>query len=572
MVTGSDEVSATTGEDSPGSTFTPGDLILKVYPDVLMFYLFLAVLTVGGFLAHTFTTVRDFFHFRLRLPDLSFLDSKAMAWWWTWVLAPPWTISIGAIFVLVSGAVFLTFFLVYWSIYHTFHGSENDYYSNTEIAARVVGQLANVWLGLMLFPVSKNSILTSAFGIAWEQVIYVHVWMGNAFMALCALHMFLWWGVYADLEILQNDILSVPQNFPCNGPCTPNNPHGDNWTISMMTVIVWAMFIFMGVFARNAVRRANFELFYYSHHFFLVIFIGVSWHASSAHYFLIGGAGLFIVDRCLRALNRARRWRVASITVCPDTITGLELEPLDDFMGRRSQFQYSCGQYLYLNIPEISPLEWHPFTISSAPSDRRVTCHIKQAPAGPSTFTGKLFQLAQNSDQDAKQPFTVNVDGPYGAWFDHTGYDIVTLVAGGIGVTPCMSIFRELLLQTLSGTIRPGTLEQVNLVWCIQKREGLEPFIDVLRAAKAESPAGQCVFNFEIFIDNDGDFGSIEHLGIPIKSGRPDCNSLISDLGGMVSEGKRPHVFACGPPGMVAMVNNACLTHKISFHKEVFAF
>ena len=38
---------------------------------------------------------------------------------------------------------------------------------------------------------------------------------------------------------------------------------------------------------------------------------------------------------------------------------------------------HSMGQYCYLNIPRISRLEWHPFTISSAPVDMVTTHHIK---------------------------------------------------------------------------------------------------------------------------------------------------------------------------------------------------
>ena len=41
--------------------------------------------------------------------------------------------------------------------------------SNNEIRARFFGQCSNMLMGLLLFPVSKNSILTSCFGIAWEQ-------------------------------------------------------------------------------------------------------------------------------------------------------------------------------------------------------------------------------------------------------------------------------------------------------------------------------------------------------------------------------------------------------------------
>ena len=82
------------------------------------------------------------------------------------------------------------------------------------------------------------------------------------------------------------------------------------------------------------------------------------------------------------------------------TLRGLGLMLTDDGDGGDGDddiiddsFRFSCGQYLYLNIPCLAPSEWHPFTISSAPSDGKVTCHIKMAPAGR-CLHGQALSLA----------------------------------------------------------------------------------------------------------------------------------------------------------------------------------
>ena len=44
-------------------------------------------------------------------------------------------------------------------------------------------------------------------------------------------------------------------------------------------------------------------------------------------------------------------------------------------------YNFDCrpGQYAHLNVPQISWAEWHPFTITSVPSDEFIMFHIKSA-------------------------------------------------------------------------------------------------------------------------------------------------------------------------------------------------
>ena len=44
----------------------------------------------------------------------------------------------------------------------------------------------------------------------------------------------------------------------------------------------------------------------------------------------------------------------------------------------KPSFSYKAGQWLYLNVPELSRFQWHPFTISSAPDDPYISVHIRQ--------------------------------------------------------------------------------------------------------------------------------------------------------------------------------------------------
>jgi len=40
-------------------------------------------------------------------------------------------------------------------------------------------------------------------------------------------------------------------------------------------------------------------------------------------------------------------------------------------------FNYQAGHYVQICCEQVSPEEWHPFTLSSAPEERYLTCHIR---------------------------------------------------------------------------------------------------------------------------------------------------------------------------------------------------
>jgi ferredoxin-NADP reductase len=60
------------------------------------------------------------------------------------------------------------------------------------------------------------------------------------------------------------------------------------------------------------------------------------------------------------------------------------------------KFQYKAGQYLFLSCPTIDKLEWHPFTITSAPEEPIFSCHIRARK--DMDWTYKLRQLLNRAD------------------------------------------------------------------------------------------------------------------------------------------------------------------------------
>ena len=62
------------------------------------------------------------------------------------------------------------------------------------------------------------------------------------------------------------------------------------------------------------------------------------------------------------------------------TITNVRLHPSGALELRfvKPSMKYKAGQWLFLNCPEVSKFQWHPFTISSAPEDPFISVHVRQ--------------------------------------------------------------------------------------------------------------------------------------------------------------------------------------------------
>ena len=126
---------------------------------------------------------------------------------------------------------------------------------------------------------------------------------------------------------------------------------------------------------------------------------------------------------------------------------------------RMRHFRFRAGQFVRIAVPELGTIFFHPFSISSAPGDSEVVLHIK--PMGD--WTHRLLELCSH-----RSSVQVLVEGPYGGMsmdLDNGNcYPIVLCLAGGIGVTPCRSIARQLLYDEKRGR----QLTKVQVVWAVR--------------------------------------------------------------------------------------------------------
>ncbi|KAG5006321.1 hypothetical protein JHK85_024863 [Glycine max] len=244
--------------------------------------------------------------------------------------------------------------------------------------------------------------------------------------------------------------------------------------ISMVVLMAISFTLATHHFRRNAVRLPSpfnrltgFNAFWYSHHLFGLVYVLLlvhgtflylthRWYQKTTWMYISVPLLLYIAERTLRTR------RSAHYTVKILKVSGLPGNVFSLLMSKPNGFKYKSGQYIFLQCPKVSPFEWHPFSITSAPGDEYLSVHIrtvgdwtqelkhlltKEDDKLPSvncqaTF-GELMQLDQRG-----QPRLL-VDGPYGAPAqDYQNFDVLLLIGLGIGATPFISILRDLLNNT----------------------------------------------------------------------------------------------------------------------------
>jgi hypothetical protein len=230
---------------------------------------------------------------------------------------------------------------------------------------------------------------------------------------------------------------------------------------------------------------------------------------------------LWVVDHILR-LHRCLSYRVqvdALQMTASDGIVRLSYS-LSQQPNSAPTFQHEMGQYCFVNIPEISQLAWHPFTISSCPRDVMITHHIKQQCAedgkGPNNqWTNRLVQFAkqlqQHQEQRQRSPevlssilrnLVVNIDGPYGFPLNISKYRCILFLGGGIGITPLHACYRHIFQccygvtsgyssydNNVNGRRNDDTktwmyyhLQKVRLVWAVKERKDMLVFEESVSA------------------------------------------------------------------------------------------
>ncbi|KAK1560117.1 hypothetical protein Q3G72_022382 [Acer saccharum] len=282
-----------------------------------------------------------------------------------------------------------------------------------------LGLVGNICLVFLFFPVARGSSLLPLFGLTSEASIKYHIWLGHLVMAFFTAH-----GIcYIVLWIATNNITQMIK-WAKTGT---SNVAGE---IALLAgLAMWATTI-------PRIRQKFFELFFYTHYlyivfmFFFVLHVGISYACM-----MLPGFYLFLVDRYLRFLQSRKCVRLVSARVLP-------CETIELNFSKTPGLKYNPTSILFVNVPSISKMQWHPFTITSNSNlePENISVMIKSE----GSWSKKLNQMLSSSNPIDR--LQVSVEGPYGPASTHfLRHDTLVMVSGGSGITPFISVIRELI-------------------------------------------------------------------------------------------------------------------------------
>jgi predicted ferric reductase len=246
-------------------------------------------------------------------------------------------------------------------------------------------------------------------------------------------------------------------------------------------------------------------------------------------------AGIYLIVMAYKIINwikvRKHPFKIAGVVQETHDIWSLH------FKGKNKN--YKPGQFMIVNLKRNGKVsESHPFTISSSPTNDMMSISVKSV----GDFTSTI--------KDTKLSDIAYIDAPYGKFsFLNHDSDNLVFIAGGIGITPFISMLRYIYDKKIQ--------RNITLLWA-NKSENDIAFKDELQKMESGIPKLKIVHVMSKQDDWQGEKGFVDADKI---------KRLVKDI-------DKSQFFICGPPIMMTLVKKDLIklgVSKSKIHYERFA-
>jgi hypothetical protein len=292
------------------------------------------------------------------------------------------------------------------------------------------GQLAAIPLSLTFATSARTSVFSVLCGLPFERSQIWHIY-------------FAFWAIVLTIHhMLEN----------------PMRKQIQDWAGVISSVV--CLLMMLSIYA--PIRRKYFEFFYRTHLVAsVVVVVSILIHCGHRSATISIGITLWLYDVAFRFFSATTRHRrsVKLIRISGD-VTRIVIPTKD--------FTYRAGQYIFICIPELGILQWHPFSMSCAPHEAVENGEFYLHVRALGDWTRSLWSIAQGSP-------TVNLmfEGPYGEPIinmEGDDYEMMIFLSGGIGITALQSRYNSLIDQIRRG--RP--VELCWFIWCVRSQNGAQ--------------------------------------------------------------------------------------------------
>jgi len=429
------------------------------------------------------------------------------------------------------------------------------------------GLVACAYAFMTVIPATRNSVLTVLVEIPFERTIVYHRWIGRFTFLSSATH-----GIIHGVRWINEGVL------------IENLFYTQKYLFGFISLMSLTVMYFTSI---EYIRRHYYQFFRWIHYLFISFFVFGVLHTTEFLKYAIAAAVFYVLDLSLRYRFGTLTSTSAQVSVLSDNAVRIRFE-------KNAHRSYSAGQYVFLNFPQVNARQWHPYSLTSGPCEAFLEVHVKALGNHTTRLLTKAgetpIMLEEGLDPISSRISKVKVDGPYGRLGNsYLKHSCVVLVAGGIGITPLVSVVKDVYRIGLSETQRskypaPRKIETVVVLWTISSISQYSWFQSVLEEANSVAESKdypRLVVRLFVTKSTEGSLVEIEDefqkpKGFSVCYGRPDIPVTMSELEQKYIRRKKAAVFACGPKKLVNSTWDFCTKKKnpvaYDFHHEIFNF